>query len=153
MKDITSSVDRDNYYVFCDRLGTVMGWYGKATGESKQERYESYGFYNELNDLMRFSFTGAPYFSEVGLYQMGARYYNPDIGRFITRDSYRGDIYRPWTWNLYTYCNPVNYVDPTGHCDTLGNVDSYDPDVDAYINKEVVLPTLAAVTLTTFQVV
>jgi RHS repeat-associated protein len=79
---------------------------------------------------MRFSFTGAPYFSEVGLYQMGARYYNPDIGRFITRDSYRGDIYRPWTRNLYTYCNnnPVNYVDPTGHYvdDSYG----YDSDVD-----------------------
>jgi hypothetical protein len=33
---VTSSDDRDNYYVFCDRLGTVMGWYGKATGKSKQ---------------------------------------------------------------------------------------------------------------------
>jgi len=39
------------------------------------------------------------------------------IGRFITRDTYGGDIYQPWTQNLYTYCNnnPVNFVDPTGH--------------------------------------
>jgi len=67
--------------------------------------------------LYRFSFTGAPYFSGPGLYQMGARYYNPKIRRFITRDTYRGDIYQPWTQNLYTYCNnnPVNYIDPTGH--------------------------------------
>jgi hypothetical protein len=48
---------------------------------------------------------------------MGARFYNPTIGRFITRDTYEGDIYQPWTQNLYTYCNnnPVNFVDPTGH--------------------------------------
>ncbi|WP_207655526.1 RHS repeat-associated core domain-containing protein, partial [Desulfocucumis palustris] len=68
-------------------------------------------------DETRFTFTGAPYFSGPGLYQMGARYYNPEIGRFITNGTYRGNIYEPWTQNLYTYCNnnPINYVDPTGH--------------------------------------
>ncbi len=124
---IHADFERDTYYTFCDQLGTVMGLYGKETEKTKMERYESYGFNNGNSDIMRFSFTGAPYFSEVGLYQMGARYYNPDIGRFITRDSYRGDIYRPWTRNLYTYCNnnPVNYVDPTGH-----SAEEYDPEED-----------------------
>lgn len=48
---------------------------------------------------------------------MGARFYNPQAGRFITRDSYKGNIYQPWTHNLYTYCNnnPVKYYDPTGY--------------------------------------
>lgn len=49
----------------------------------------------------------------------------------MTRDTYKGNIYQPWTQNLYTYCNnnPINYVDPTGHFP----VDiSDDDDVDAY---------------------
>lgn len=61
--------------------------------------------------------------------QMGARFYNPAVGRFITRDTYRGNIYQPWTQNLYAYCNnnPVNFVDPTGHfvVDDFNDDDSF----------------------------
>lgn len=84
-------------------------------------------------DEIRFIFTGAPYFSGPGLYQMGARYFNPAVGRFITRDSYKGNIYRPWTQNLYTYChnNPVNFIDPTGHQEA-SNYEGYNPDNDKF---------------------
>ncbi|WP_334303936.1 RHS repeat-associated core domain-containing protein, partial [Dorea longicatena] len=42
---------------------------------------------------------------------------DPEDGRFISRDSYRGNSVNPSTWNLYAYCanNPVNYEDPSGH--------------------------------------
>ena len=46
-----------------------------------------------------------------------ARYYDPEIGRFLRRDSYRGDSFSPLFQNIYTYVenNPVNFVDPSGH--------------------------------------
>jgi len=52
----------------------------------------------------------------TGLYYYGARYYDPHIGRFMTRDTIRGDIKNPQSLNLYTYClnNPLRYVDPLG---------------------------------------
>jgi len=42
---------------------------------------------------------------------VGARYYDAQVGRFITRDTYLSQ--KP-----YIYCehNPVNAVDPSGHC-------------------------------------
>ena len=48
-----------------------------------------------------------------GLYYMRARYYNPEIGRFISEDPLGfggGDV------NLFTYVmgNPVNFIDPLG---------------------------------------
>ena len=62
-------------------------------------------------------YTGGIYDQSTGLYYLNARYYNPEDGRFMTEDSYRGEIMNPETGHLYVYCanNPVNYVDPSGH--------------------------------------
>ncbi|MBU7048199.1 MAG: hypothetical protein HXS54_17320 [Theionarchaea archaeon] len=52
----------------------------------------------------------------TGLYYYGTRYYDPEIGRFITRDSHSGQLTNPQTLTQYTYCanNPVKYIDPDG---------------------------------------
>ena len=71
------------------------------------------------------SYTGGIYDQSTGLYYLNARYYNPEDGRFMTEDSYRGEIMNPETGHLYVYCanNPVNYVDPSGHL--FGNWDMF----------------------------
>ena len=62
-------------------------------------------------------YTGGIYDQSTWLYYLNARYYNPEDGRFMTENSYRGEIMNPETGHLYVYCanNPVNYVDPSGH--------------------------------------
>ncbi|KQO15424.1 hypothetical protein ASF12_28585 [Paenibacillus sp. Leaf72] len=51
-----------------------------------------------------------------GLYHMRARYYNPEIKRFINRDVLTGSISDSQTLNRYAYVNgnPISYVDPFG---------------------------------------
>ena len=68
-------------------------------------------FYNEI------CYNESIYDRSTGLYYLSARYYNPEDGRFISRDSYRGNLTNPSTLHLYAYCanNPVNYEDPSGH--------------------------------------
>ena len=63
-----------------------------------------------------FMFTGEPYDSN-GLIFLRARYYDPAIGRFLTKDTYLGTLDDPLSQNLYAYVgnNPVLYVDPSGH--------------------------------------
>ena len=58
-------------------------------------------------------FTGREHDSETGLYYYRARYYDPEIGRFITEDSLRFEA----GVNFYAYCsnNPIRFNDPTGH--------------------------------------
>lgn len=53
---------------------------------------------------------------DTGLYYYGARYYDPDVGRFLTPDPIMPNI-RPQALNRYTYVynNPVINIDPTGH--------------------------------------
>ena len=55
--------------------------------------------------------------STTGLYYYGARYYDPELGRFISADTIVQSPYNPQTLNRYSYCsnNPINYVDPSGH--------------------------------------
>ncbi|MDX2109157.1 MAG: PKD domain-containing protein [Verrucomicrobiota bacterium] len=54
--------------------------------------------------------------ANTGFYHLRARLYNPEIGRFITRDTHPGSIYDPVTLHDYLYagCDPVNQVDPNG---------------------------------------
>jgi RHS repeat-associated protein len=52
-----------------------------------------------------------------GLMHVGARYYDALVGRFISADTYLGDIGNPQSLNRYAYVesDPVNHVDPTGY--------------------------------------
>ena len=52
----------------------------------------------------------------TGLIQFGARYYDPDIGRFITADPVLGSLSNPGSLNRWAYClnDPVNRVDLNG---------------------------------------
>jgi len=55
---------------------------------------------------------------ETGNYFYRARYYNPTLGRFISRDPLSGAEFSQGT-NLYAYCgnNFLNAIDPTGLTD------------------------------------
>src|SRR5262249_30862215 len=54
---------------------------------------------------------------ETGLYNAKARYFDPKLGRFLTQDSYVGQIDTPPSLHRYFYANdnPARFVDPTGH--------------------------------------
>ena len=54
---------------------------------------------------------------ETGIYYYGARYYNPEIRRFVQPDPIIQDVYDPQALNRYSYTlnNPVKYIDPSGH--------------------------------------
>ena len=62
-------------------------------------------------------YTGQVYDKETGDYYYNARYYNPEDGRFVTVDTYRGEFEEPQSLHLYSYCanNPINFTDPSGH--------------------------------------
>jgi hypothetical protein len=51
------------------------------------------------------------------LYYYGARYYDPEIGRFISADTFNLDFTNPQGLNRYTYCfnNPLRHTDPSGN--------------------------------------
>jgi RHS repeat-associated protein len=65
------------------------------------------------NEMM---YRGEQYDSDLGLYYLRARYYNPNTGRFLSRDPEDGYSKIPATLHKYLYAggDPVNLKDPTG---------------------------------------
>jgi len=57
---------------------------------------------------------GEQYDSDLSLYYLRARYYNPNTGRFMSRDPWAGKPWIPKTLHKYLYAdgNPVNAMDP-----------------------------------------
>lgn len=68
------------------------------------------------NTVSPFGYTGE-WEESSGLVYLRARYYAPSVGRFTSRDAWRGLSGEPQSLNRWSYvgANPVNYTDPSGH--------------------------------------
>ena len=79
-----------------------------------------------------------PWDADAGLFYFNARWYDADVGRFISEDPLWGSIFDPQSLNRFAYGrnNPYRYVDPTGmeiegeYEDELGNSDAQDEEFD-----------------------
>jgi RHS repeat-associated protein len=92
-----------------DGAGAVVATYGTdAWGVQTQSSGSS---------TQPFEFTGEP-LDATGLSYLRARYYDPELGRLLTRDAWRGTPAAPLSLNRYAYVmdNPIRFNDPSGHC-------------------------------------
>ena len=112
------------YYHF-DGLGSVVALTDSAGAKVSSYTYDEFGVLKQSTGQSwnNFEYTSSIHDASPGLYLMGSRYYDPALGRFITQDTWGGNVYDPWTKNLYAYGrgNPVTYIDPTGHGGVLSN--------------------------------
>ncbi len=105
-------------YFHCDHLGSsnvVTNGSGVQTAYTEFTPYGSTFKQTGTYDP-KFKFTGKE-LDQSGMYFYGARYFDPQIGRFISADTIVQAPYDPQSLNRYSYCrnNPINYVDPTGN--------------------------------------
>ena len=101
-------------------LGTVTDKY----------EYDAFGndVYHTGTTPNNYLYRGEQFDSDLGLYYLRARYYNPSTGRFLSRDPEDGKIKISATLHKYLYASgdPVNRIDPTGRADfvEVENVDN-----------------------------
>ena len=69
-------------------------------------------------------YTNQEYDQESELYYYNARYYNPRLGKFISRYPFLVRDGDTLSRNGYTYVknNPLKYVDPSGGVEEYGNI-------------------------------
>jgi len=118
--DFLAGQPNDYFFYNYDARGSVSNIVNNAGNRVKGYDYDEYGNLSGSSGNFKNEVTYTGYVSDnvTGLYYANSRYYNPATGRFLTQDAYTGNAGEPWTQNLYTYCgnNPINFIDPTGHC-------------------------------------
>ena len=112
----------DEQVLHNDYLGNVIVSRDLKTGRNVALSYSPYGQHSSLGARQTTAmFAGKRLDAETGLYYFKMRYYDPDIGRFISPDpvavtnAERGRL-RPTSLNPYAYAldNPMRYTDPNG---------------------------------------
>jgi RHS repeat-associated protein len=110
-----------NFFYHYDGLGSVVAL-TDATGKPRAAyAYDPWGnallnISDSLGTKNKFRFTGEALDPGTGLYYLRARYYDPSIGRFSSRDRPVGSNAWPLASNPYLYAlsNPIRYTDPSG---------------------------------------
>ncbi len=111
-------------------LGDIIEIYEQDTLVAKYI-YDAWGNHKVLNpdgtentsttfigNINPFRYRGYYFDSETNLYYLNSRYYDSEVGRFISPDSIEYlDSESINGLNLYCYCmnNPIMYADPSGH--------------------------------------
>ena len=105
------------YKVITDQVGSPVLIVNATTGAvAEQISYDAWG--NITSDsnpgFQPFGFAGGLYDADTSLGHFGARDYDPQTGRWISKDS---ELFNGGDSNLYGYSidDPVNIVDQDGH--------------------------------------
>jgi RHS repeat-associated protein len=105
----------NSYFYLTDHQGSIRYLTDAAGAQVNLYEYDSFGRLLVRDETVPnpFAFTGREYDAETGLYFYRARYYDPNIGRFLSEDSLGltgGDA------NFYGYVgnDPLNRTDPNG---------------------------------------
>src|SRR6266508_4455151 len=107
--------------VHADGLGSVRALTSEDGSVFQTYRTDEFGVPITTDSLgaslQPFQFTGEQRDLETGFVYLRARYYAPDIGRFMTRDRWPGIRNVPLTLNRDSYVgnNPVRFVDASGY--------------------------------------
>ena len=114
------------YFYRKNLFGDILGILDSHGTELVKYEYNSWGKLLNLTDYSSnglgrrnpFRFKGYYYDEELGMYYLNSRYYDPEVGRFISPDTtdileVQDDLYDK---NLYAYCdnNPVMRIDSSG---------------------------------------
>ena len=104
-----------------DGMGSVRQLTNTAGAVTDSYEYDAFG--NEVAHTgttpNNYLYRGEQFDSDLGLYYLRARYYNPTTGRFMSRDPNKGNGLDPRTLHKYLYAggDPVDAIDPTGRTD------------------------------------
>ncbi|PQA96786.1 hypothetical protein B0A69_01575 [Chryseobacterium shigense] len=119
-------------YNYTDHLGnTRLSYFKNGSGAEIIEESNYYPFglkhegYNVLsgNPAYKYKYNGKE-LQESGMYDYGARFYMPDIGRWGVIDP-KAEQMRRWSTYNYAFDNPIRFIDPDGRAPVDDHFNKY----------------------------
>lgn len=121
----------DTYYYEKNLQGDIIAIYNASGVKLANYTYDSWGRIlsitngnnqdvtnnaSHIGNINPLRYRGYYYDDDLDLYYLATRYYDPEVCRFITADSYVSTGQGILGYNRYAYCgnNPVMRADPTG---------------------------------------
>ena len=106
-------------FLHLDALRSTVNLTDEGGSARQSILYDAWGHERERIGVSanKFTFTGHELDEETGLVYAKARFFDPDVGRFLSQDAFLGESSEPPSLHRYMYAhaNPLRFVDPTGH--------------------------------------
>jgi RHS repeat-associated protein len=109
--------ERTTTYYHTDSLGSVVAASNQAGALLWRKEYRPFGEQlDSTSENEKIAYTGKEHDDVSRLTYFGARYYDPEIGRFLSIDPAGVDPAKPLSFNRYAYANnnPYRFIDPDG---------------------------------------
>ncbi|MVX67271.1 hypothetical protein GKZ28_26895 [Clostridium chromiireducens] len=126
---ISQEDEKDGYKVYhYDRRGSTTAIASNDGKVTDRLQYDAYGklISHEGSTDISYQYVGryGIVADKNGLSYMRARYYNPDIKRFVNKDIIKGSIDDSQSLNRFAYVqnNPINRIDPSGNLYVVDDV-------------------------------
>ncbi|NII52783.1 RHS repeat-associated core domain-containing protein [Luteibacter sp. SG786] len=135
---VPGAIARTVTYFYVDHQGTVLATADANGVVTSSTDYRPYGVLALGGGSESLGYTGHVKDDDVGLIYMQARYYDPQIARFVSVDP---AIYTPGTVSMmgrfaYATDNPYRYIDPTGRRSCSGSLDRSECMSDGWLVPE-----------------
>ena len=126
LSQVSETSSTFQYFHQADGLGSTSNLTDPTGALKVNYAYDPWGKLTSIDTLgtkNKYKFTGEALDPIDGLLFLRARYYDPSVGRFISRDPLLGLIELPSSRNRYQYTlsNPVTLEDPSGLTSIDGN--------------------------------
>lgn len=108
----------ESFYYHFDGLGSTRQLTDSSAAVTDTFDYDAFGNLIARTGVTEntFLFAGQTLDASIAFLHLRARYYQPEVGRFTSVDSYAGEANSPVTFHKYLYAgnDPLDMVDPRG---------------------------------------
>ena len=146
--------DRNTYYYQKDAMGSIVAITAQDGGIIARFEYDAFGniIATQGSHEGLFGYTGFYADDETGLYYAQQRFYDAELGAFISEDPLEGLSNDPPSQHRYNYAkaNPTKYVDRDGRCSTVVNMldaTACDRFKEGFTNPQVLAETIREIKL------
>lgn len=119
-------------WLLADQLGSTSMALSLTGTVQSQQRYWPWGTARNVSGALPtdYRYTWQQEVSLIGLYDYDARWYDPDLKRFVQADTVVPQPGNPQTLNRYSYAlnNPLKYIDPSGRAYEQSAGSVFDPN-------------------------